>query len=458
MTLKTWSFSKKHNSTAQPTGASRDYTVRMKENTSIESPVFILGTGIDAGISYCQFSGNYYFVDDIVLISADQVELHCSIDVLATHKAAIGAYTCHVSRCASATHYDTMIYDSAVSQSQEIVIERSVNSRMFASGWYSADGTFVLKVVGAYGSNTGGICMYVLTKAELEEVLDFMFTDSNFTDVLTDSMVKSFFNPFQYIVGLQWFPFSKTAYGTFDAGAVKFGWWATTKTTYSILRDQTLSGGGNITIPELFYNDFRSYHNGFTQMSLFIPSVGLINLDPSLLSRAGMNLSLSINIDLATGNTLCNLWRDDSLTLFDLIASYHGRIGCNIPIGQVNGEFGSLVSGAAQVGIGVATKDMATAVSGAQGVIGSYNPPSSVIGNWGGRESENYQTMAILSMRTYRSGELLTNVYGRPCNRNLQIGVLSGFVQCQNASIALAAPDTEIDRVNAYLNSGFYYE
>ena len=96
MTLKTWSFSKKHNSTAQPAGSSRDYNVVMKENTSIESPVFILGTGIDAGISYCQWSGNYYFVDDIVLISADQVELHCSIDVLATHKTAIGAYTAFI--------------------------------------------------------------------------------------------------------------------------------------------------------------------------------------------------------------------------------------------------------------------------------------------------------------------------------------------------------------------------
>ena len=75
MTLKTWSFSKKKNSTAQPSGSSRDYTVYMKENTSIESPVLIIGTGIDAGINYCQFVGNFYFIDDVEMLSKDQVAL-----------------------------------------------------------------------------------------------------------------------------------------------------------------------------------------------------------------------------------------------------------------------------------------------------------------------------------------------------------------------------------------------
>ena len=457
MTLKTWSFSKKHNSTSQPAGSSRDYTVYMKENTSIENPVFILGSGINADINYCQWSGNYYFIDDIELLSKDQVALHCSLDVLATHKTAIGGYTCHIARCASPTYYDSMMYDSAVSQSQEIISEKSQNTAMFASGYISGDGTYVLKVVGAYGSNTAGIAMYVLTKDELEEALDFMFTESNYTDVLTDSLVKSFFNPFQYIVGLYWFPFTKSAYGTFDTGAIKFGWWATNKTTYSILTQQTINGGGNVTIPALYFNDFRSYHNGFTQMSLSLPSVGVINLDPSLLSRTGMNLQVGITVDLATGNTLVNLWRAD-LTQSDLLASYHGKMGCSIPIGQVNGEAGTLVSSAAQVGIGVATKDTAAGVSGLMGVIGAYNPPASVVGNYGGRESAVYQSLAILSMRTYRSGELLTAIYGRPCHKNLQINLLSGFVQCQGASIALAAPDTEIDKVNNYLNGGFYYE
>lgn len=457
MTLKTWSFAKKKNSTAQPTGSGRDYSVYMKENTSIENPVFILGTGIDADINMCQWAGKYYFIDDSELLSKDQIALHCSTDVLATHKTAIGNYTCHVSRCASSTYFDNMIYDSAVSQSQEIIAERSEISQMFTTGHISQDGTFLLKVVGAYGSNTAGIAMYVLTKAELEEVLDFMFTDGTYPDILTDSLVKSFFNPFQYIVGLYWFPFSKSAYGNLDVGAVKFGWWETNRQTYSIVHNQTINAGGNVTIPSYYYNDFRSYHNGFTQMTLSIPSVGVINLDPSLLSRAGMNLSIGLTVDLATGNTLANVWRSD-LTLSDLIASYHGKMGCSIPVGQVNGEAGSLISSAAQVGIGVATKNAASGVSGALGVIGSYNPPSSVLGNFGGRESVAYQSQAILSMRTYRSGELLTDVYGRPCHKNLRLGLLSGFIQCQGASIALPAPDSEIDKVNTYLNTGFYYE
>ena len=458
MTLKTWAFAKKKNSTAQPSGTAREYAVYMKENTSIENPVFILGTGIDAGISYCQAFGNYYFIDDIVMLTKDQCELHCSIDVLATHKTAIGNYTAHIDRCASASGYDTMIYDSAISQSQQIISENCETTNMFTSGHTSTTGVYVLKVVGAYGSNTGGIAMYLLSPSELEEVLDFMFTDGNFPDLLTDSMVKSFFNPFQYIVGLHWFPLSKAAFGTLSVGSVKFGWWATDEDTYNIINDLTISAGGNITIPLLYYSDFRSYHAGFTQMNLFIPTVGQIPIDPSLLSRTGGNLQIGLTIDIATGNTLANVWVVFTSGVQDLIGSYKGKMGCSILIGQVNGEAGTLLSSAIQTATGVVTENPAAMVGGVEGVIGSYNPPASVLGNYGGRESVAYQHLAILSFRTYKSGELLTNVYGRPSHKNLQISTLSGFIKCQAASIALDAPDTEIEKVNNYLNGGFYYE
>jgi len=458
MTLKTWSFSKKKNSTAQPSGSSRDYTVYMKENTSIERPVFIIGSGIDAGINYCQFSGNYYFIDDIEMLSKDQVALHCSIDVLATHKASIGAYTGFVERCSNASYIDTMIYDPAISQSQQIISESSEITNMFGSGIISSEGVYVLKVVGAYGSSTGGISMYVLSVDELKEVLDFMFSDSNFEDLFSDSVVKSFFNPFQYIVGLHWFPFSKSAFGTVSPRSVKFGWWETDGDTYGRLENLTINGGGNVTIPSRYYADFRSYHNGFTQMSLFLPTVGLVPLDPSLLSRSGGNLQVGITVDIATGNTLVNLWRVFTGGVQDLLASYKGKIGVDVPIGQSNGEFGSLATSAAMTVGGAFAGDAAAAIGGIQGIVGSYNPGASVIGNYGGRESVAYQGVAICSIRTYRSGELLTNIHGRPCCKNIQLGLAPGFIKCAGASISLAAPDTETEAVDNYLNSGFYYE
>lgn len=459
MTLKTWAFSKKKNSTAQPSGAAREYTVYMKENTSIENPVFILGTGIDAGISYCQAWGNYYFVDDIVLISADQVELHCSLDPLATHKTEIGTYTCHIERCATVSQINNMIYDEAISQSQLVMSESVADTDIVPAADQSQSGTYIIGVVGAYGSQTGGISIYALSAAELEEALDFMFTESNFADVLTDSLVKSFFNPFQYIVFLRWYPFTKARLGTLTMKKIKFGWWETSN-TYGQLSDIHVYLGAKLNVPTPYYQDFRNYDSRYTQLFVELPTVGGVYLDPSILSPTGVDLFLGMCIDICTGESVIYLETitGTGMTTRSRVGTYKGQIGATIPVGQVNGEMGSLLSSAAQVGIGVATGNAAVGVSGIQGVIGSYNPPPSMLGTYGSRAYFAGMVKAKVTQRCYGSGELLTNVYGRPCHKNLQIGTLSGFVKCQGASIALDAPDTEIEAVNNYLNTGFYYE
>ena len=459
MTLKTWAFSKKKNSTAQPSGTSRDYTVYMKENSSIENPVFILGTGINAGVSYCQAFGNYYFVDDIVLISADQVELHCSIDVLATHKTAIGNLTTHIDRCAAAAAYNNMIYDAAISQSQLVISESVESTAVVPAADQSTNGTYIIGVIGGYGSTSGGISVYALSKSELEEALDFMFTESNFTDVLTDSIVKSFFNPFQYIVFLRWYPFTKAALGTLTYKKIKFGWWETAS-TYGQLDDIRVNFGAKLTVPTPYYSDFRNYDQRFTQLFVELPTVGGIFLDPSILSPTGVDLFLGLTMDICTGETIIYLETvtGSGMTTRSRIGTYKGSMGASIPVGQVNGEMGSLLSSAAQVGLGIATGDAAIGVEGLRGVIGSYNPPPSMLGTYGSRAYFSGMVNAKVTQRVYASGDLLTNVYGRPCHKNLQISTLSGFVKCQAASIALDAPDTEIEAVNNYLNTGFYYE
>ena len=459
MTLKTWSFSKKKNSTAQPTGPGREYDVYLKENTSIENPVFILGTGIDAGISYCQAWDNYYFVDDIVLISKDQVELHCSLDPLATHKSEIASYTCHIERCAAVGQINPMIYDEAISQSQLVISESVAETNVVPSADQSVNGVYVIGVIGAYGSQTGGISVYALTASELEEALDFMFTQGNFTDVLTDSLVKSFFNPFQYIVFLRWYPFTKAKLGTLTSKKIKFGWWETSG-TYDQLSDIHVSLGAQLNVPVPYYSDFRNYDSRYTQLFIEIPTVGGVFIDPSILSPTGVDLFLGVNIDICTGETVAYLETitGSGLTTRSRVGIYKGHMGASIPVGQVNGEMGSLLSSAAQVGIGVATGNAAVGVAGIQGVVGSYNPPPSMIGTYGSRAYFSGMVKARVTQRCYGSGENLTNVYGRPCHKNLQIGLLSGFVKCQGASIALDAPDTEIDAVNNYLNTGFYYE
>ena len=56
------------------------------------------------------------------------------------------------------------------------------------------------------------------------------------------------------------------------------------------------------------------------------------------------------------------------------------------------------------------------------------------------------------------SGDSPINVYGKPCEKNMLIKNLTGFVKCQKASIELAGTNDDRETINNYLNNGFYYE
>ena len=66
-TLTTYSFAKRKNSTAQPSGGSQ-IDVMLKDGTSLLAPVFLLNTA-SVSFNYCSFEGRYYFVTDIKSIN-----------------------------------------------------------------------------------------------------------------------------------------------------------------------------------------------------------------------------------------------------------------------------------------------------------------------------------------------------------------------------------------------------
>ena len=48
--------------------------------------------------------------------------------------------------------------------------------------------------------------------------------------------------------------------------------------------------------------------------------------------------------------------------------------------------------------------------------------------------------------------------FGRPCCKTLNIGNLSGYVLCAHGDFSGNATSSEIDSINGYLTSGFFYE
>jgi len=482
MTLKTWSFAKKKNSTAQPTGSGRDYSVYMKENTSIENPVFILGTGIDADINMCQWAGRYYFIDDSELLSKDQIALHCSTDVLATHKTAIGNYTAFIKRAASL--HDPYLLDSALSVQQNIVSETMATTSLFTDslGQDMTDqtGCFIVRCVCPSENSPTGISSFIMSKRELKAVLDFITTENNFQDIMTDSLVKSFFNPFQYIISIMWFPFNRNFISSIDHD-LRLGWWTVPypstagSTAFQLLTTAGYSKDVSVNKPTMYYsNDFRAKYKGFTECRAFIPSLGIVELDPEALTK---NLSAEVSLDYTTGTLSINFFERSAqgglVVNKDPFGSFSAQLGVPIPCGQLTSagqsvatalDTGNILTDIAGGAIAVAAdviqgaSSIGNLISNITGISRSSVANQNVFGSAGEMQSVIEHPRLILYQRAYGCGEFANTVFGRPLCKNRQINTLSGFVLCEGASIALPAPDSEIDKVNTYLNTGFYYE
>lgn len=141
--------------------------VKLKDDTSVTKPVFLLkNTNADgstyyydkADVNYCYWAGyGYYWIDDIVYVTNDLIEIYCHRDALATGKPYIEKTTAYVKYCAdtskvSGRHiidderfgpnlYLSSVYDSLFSHSigqGESLIETAMYG----------DPTVVLTVVG----------------------------------------------------------------------------------------------------------------------------------------------------------------------------------------------------------------------------------------------------------------------------------------------------------------------
>ena len=441
-------FSKRINSTKRPTGGeTRD--VKLKDATSLERPVFLL-RGALPNYNYAEFEGRYYYIDDITSVAYELYELSCSIDYLATYKDEIGSYNCFVER--SSNDYNIYLNDSAVSAEQKLIYENIATTPAVS---YDTTGCYIVRVVGA-DSADGGISTYALDISELQSLLTYCFDEGNFTDEIVDQFIKTFFNPFQYIVSCMWFPISKASIDGSNSN-IKLGWWEVSGSFKKI------SGSGvteivQLNVPDNYYIDYRAYHPNFTQVTLQIPGTGAINLDPTLLSEGSLWCETVVDYITGDANTSIAKWVNGVRR--GTVATIAGKWGVPVTIGQLQ----SIVGGVAEVAGNIAGLAMgsynpgANIVGAIEGIKNILSPTPSVLGGAGNKQSLKVKSSYSVSIRNYGSGELTTSVYGRPCCKNLTISNIPGYVKCANASVPIPSLGKDREIVNSYLNGGFYYE
>ena len=159
------SFSKRRNSTKQPVSLSDQKTVVLKESCSQDRPIFKC-TGNNFNYNYCMWDGKYYFIDEIISLKNNEVEIHCILDPLATYKADIIASTQFVSY--SSEHTSIWLADTRI----PVLQSTTTSYRTQLTGILSTIGTFILSVVGESGSVT--YC--TLNASDIQRLIDQIST------------------------------------------------------------------------------------------------------------------------------------------------------------------------------------------------------------------------------------------------------------------------------------------
>lgn len=453
-------FTKRRNSTLRPSGGTV-HDVKLKERCSLLQPVFIF-QGQHFNYNFCLWNNRYYFVTDAEPIANNLYEITCNVDVLATYRPQIGAYTAYIERASSA--YDTDVIDMLLTQEQLVVAGDSVNHSIDAVTQYS-NGTFIVPVF-----THSGTILYAFN--DLEVMSSFcngslmIYAGNNIgqnLEALVSTIGMNVFDIDDYIGNVMWVPFALSDIAELDTDTnLHFGPYDVGKGGNVFYRITSPYKFKHIDLGSLtnLYSDFRKFDPRFSRYTLLLPGVGLVPINA--LDGGRDDLILNVHIDFFTGSIvyrLCVMTAGGGTPVNYEIATFSGRIAVNVPLSQSTGNPDSFLAGVIGVAAGIATENYAMAAGSAMSAIGAITEQQPQLYGSNGNIPFALRNYTVrFSVTNYGSKEFILTEAGRPLCENRQISTLSGFIKCGNAAVPIAGFESEKTELNNMLNSGFYYE
>ena len=486
-------FAKKENSTKQPASGTLTLGVQgvFKEPCSVLNPVLrIERLALDAvpyDYNYARYiEGNrYYFIEDWVW--ADGLwEVHMKEDVLATFKTAIGNQSEYVLRTDSTTNFNGEITDTTYPATTDIVSESYSLTNIFTSDL--TVGCYIVGIIsGGSSQAVGAISYYAMTSTQFGALKNKLFSDDNLEIMgiidsqgqtliqdLSQEVLKTLYNPYQYIASCMWFPFGEGAITSkTSVSSIKIGWWDYPLSGY-LLYAQTLELGNEqfaITAhPQASRGSYLNYAP-YTRRSL-IGRFGTVAIDNTFF-KVGNKINISYVIDLISGHCYTRIAkRDESVSppAEDLIAERNFLIGVPIQIAQVGTDYlGTAVSaintipqimGGAISGIASGTGAIMGAIAG--GASGIYNtlqsamPQVETSGQNGSFLAPVNNTHVVEQF--YKIVDEDISHRGRPLCEIRTLNTLSGFILCAEGDMDISCYDNERKEITRFLTTGFFWE
>ena len=471
MNVYLFSYQKKKNSTATPAlNTGTQFTVRLKEETSLLEPALIFNPA-SSGMpdpftptyfTYCYIQNfeRYYFITDWQYLNATWI-CYLAEDVLASFKNTIGTESFYVER--SSYSYNGHLVDTLYPAKTDVTITNAT----IATDWNGvapSGGSYILGVINYQNSNhIGAVTYYALTTANLNNMMNFLFSSdifnaSSITEIGED-LYKSLFNPFQYVVSCMWLPGSPSFFGS-STSTIKVGYWDTNITAYlvnAIAEVKFVTG----TIPDHPQISRGAYLNfaPYTRITMFLPPFGEVPLDPTF-TRVGKYLYAKVIVDPVTGQATLRAAFSSQST-----GNYTGKacvektamFGVPIQLAQIlsdySGAINTLASGLTGGIAGIVTGAIGATV---QTAIASQAPK--VTTNGANGSFINFALEPALIVEHYKIADEDLADLGRPLMAKTRIDTIPGYIKCAEAHFSGSCLDSERDQINSFLLSGFFYE
>jgi len=475
-------FRKQNNSTKQPTGGT-DYNCQLKDNTSIISPRISLGGAFNpSNMMYCYIPAfnRYYFVQDWDWIGGSWVA-SLTVDALASFKSEIGATSAYITRATSG--YNGKILDGMYPATTDISIVETAGSRVYW-GDTLANGTYIVGIISGADDTVGSVTYYTMSPGQFSALKAFLFDEDffqnsmGFPDVddaaqlltsISPELLKTIYNPSQYIVSALWLPVSVSGSGE----AVKVGWWTTTATggrlsSGAVRIDMSSS---SVTIPSHPQAASRGEYLNYAPYSehvLHFPPFGAIPLDPSFFTSESRFVNIRVVLDIITGKASCIVSSNSGR-----IAEMHAQVGVPINLSQVTPDVNAMkesviMHGAGGLISGIASGSADGIMGSVRGMIGGAKdgimnaisqPVGQVISSgMNGSFAGITDTLPRLVSKFYNIAPADDTHKGRPVCRNATISSFSGFVQCAEGDISISGTEEERSMISAHMVNGFFYE
>lgn len=460
LTVKFYSVSKAVNSTALPTGEPMaEYECRMLDACSILRPVILLNVGPQAnptGANYAYIAeyNRYYWVADWT-VNRGQWAATLTIDPLASWKTEIGNTYQYVLRSASASNgyvQDTMYPALSKCTIQTVPVDANPFANTLVGGEY------VVGIVGKSGTGMGAVNYYVMTPAQFLAFGQKLYGDTSIYDIAAEEIAtfKAQFNPLQYIVYCQWFPF------TLPKGAarstVDFGWWELSCQCNNIPASPVFGKVATFSIPNHPQSARGLYLNKspYSRYILHFGPFGDIPLDSAYFPDGdGRGFNANMSVDMVTGQGILRITTGGGYA-----AIVRGKVGVDISLAQISVDYkGAAVSAVESIGTAIATGGASLLAGGLSGISNAIDSTIPQVRSSGSNGSlADFVYLPQLECQFFEIAAEDNDRLGRPLCARRKINTLSGYLQTVDTELQIPATSGEIDMIKSYMEGGMHFD